>query len=110
MPQSLRFFRSIQGLSIRTRPSSYQPSQYINVTSRRLITADEKPLPQSEGEGPGANESQLPHVSEEAAAIGKITGEGGPDIDEHGTLVQEVSSTALRKACRLHIALGSQSR
>jgi len=31
----------------------------------------------------------LPHVSEEAAALGKITGEGGPEL-EQGTPVQEV--------------------
>ncbi len=95
MPQSLRLLRSIQGLSARTRPSSYQPSQCVQVTSRRHITADEKPLPQTDGQGSGPNENQLPHVSEEAAAIGKITGEGGPDIDEHGTSIQEVSSQHL---------------
>ena len=38
----------------------------------------------------GANESQLPHVSEEAAAMDKITGDTPPDI-EQGTPVQEVS-------------------
>jgi len=109
MPQSLRHLRSIQGLSVRNRPSSVQPSQCIHATSRRHITADEKPLPQTDGQGPGPNENQLPHVSEEAAAIGKITGEGGPDIDEHGTSIQEVSSTSPQKACHLHIAIGSQA-
>lgn len=110
MPQSLRLLRSIQGLSVRNRPSSVQPSQCIHATSRRHITADEKPLPQTDGQGPGPNENQLPHVSEEAAAIGKITGEGGPDIDEHGTSIQEVSSTSPQKACHLHIAIGPQAR
>ena len=38
----------------------------------------------------GANESQLPHVTEEAAATDKIMGETPPDIDQ-GTPVQEVS-------------------
>jgi small subunit ribosomal protein S7 len=38
----------------------------------------------------GANESQLPHVTEEAAAIDKVTGNTPPDI-EQGTPVQEVS-------------------
>ena len=37
----------------------------------------------------------LPHVSEEAAAVGKVKGEGGPEIEEQGTPVQEVSFNAL---------------
>ena len=49
---------------------------------------DEKPLPQAE-DPPGPNQEQLPHVSEEAATTGKITGDGGPEI-EQGTPVQEV--------------------
>lgn len=55
---------------------------------RRNITADEKPLPESE-QPKGPNQDQLPHVSEEAATTGKITGEGGPEI-EQGSPVQEV--------------------
>ena len=57
-----------------------------------MITADEKPLPEAEHSGKGPNQDQLPHVSEEAAATGKITGEGGPDV-EQGTPVQEVCKT-----------------
>lgn len=56
---------------------------------KRSITADEKPLPKADKPGPGPNQDQLPHVSEEAAATGKITGDGGPEI-EQGTPVQEV--------------------
>ena len=37
----------------------------------------------------GPNQDQLPHVSEEAAAMGEVTGEGGPEL-EQGTPVQEV--------------------
>ncbi|EXJ63892.1 hypothetical protein A1O7_00227 [Cladophialophora yegresii CBS 114405] len=37
----------------------------------------------------GANESQLPHVTQEAAAIDKVTGNTPPDIDQ-GTPVQEI--------------------
>lgn len=55
----------------------------------RPITSDEKPLPKKDESGPGPNQDQLPHVSEEAAATGKITGEGGPEV-EQGTPVQEV--------------------
>ncbi|KAI4135608.1 MAG: hypothetical protein LQ347_000540 [Umbilicaria vellea] len=56
---------------------------------RRSITADEKPLPIADDQDPGPNQERLPHVSEEAAAMGKITGEGGPELDQ-GTPVQEI--------------------
>ena len=60
----------------------------------RTITADEKPLPEAE-EPKGPNQEQLPHVSEEAAMTGKITGEGGPELDQ-GTPVKEVCVTHVR--------------
>ena len=88
-PQS-HIHRSVQSLALRLRPPNYRSRQCFHTTSSKYITADEKPLPQSGGEGPGPNQSQLPHVSEEAAAIGKVTGEGGPEIEEQGTPVQEV--------------------
>lgn len=60
----------------------------LRLQQRRNITSDEKPLPESE-QPKGPNQDQLPHVSEEAAATGDITGEGGPDV-EQGSPVQEV--------------------
>ena len=73
-----------------------QPVSFSQAPLRRHITADEKPLPTAEkGQGPGPNEEQLPHVSEEAAATAKITGEAGPDL-EKGTPVQEVSDRRSR--------------
>lgn len=72
---------------------SARPQHFPNLCFRpaqlRSITADEKPLPKADNPGPGPNQEQLPHVSEEAAAMGKITGEGGPDIGQ-GTPVEEV--------------------
>ena len=62
------------------------------IPPRRLITSDEKPLPKAPKDTVGPNQEQLPHVSEEAAATGKVTGEGGPEL-EQGTPVQEVSSS-----------------
>ena len=56
---------------------------------KRTITANEKPLPTADNPGKGPNQDQLPHVSEEAAAIDKITGDTPPDI-ERGTPIQEV--------------------
>ena len=81
------------GRSITSRPKALNSPicplpLCIRLQQRRSITADEKPLPQAE-DPPGTNQEQLPHVSEEAATTGKITGEGGPEI-EQGTPVQEV--------------------
>lgn len=45
-------------------------------------------MPEAE-QSKGPNQDQLPHVSEEAAAVGGVTGEGGPDLDQ-STPVSEV--------------------
>ena len=84
------------GCSIAFRPKvfSYSIDQVplcILFQQRRNITAEEKPLPEVEQPGLGPNQEQLPHVSEEAADTGRITGEGGPEL-EQGTPVQEVGS------------------
>lgn len=73
---------------------------------KRFITAKEKPLPEADQPGLGPNQEQLPHVSEEAAATSKITGEAGPDL-EQGTPVQEVhpSGPELVSACIDHAHL-----
>ncbi len=71
---------------------SVLPVRPISLCSRlqkRFIADKDRPLPEADKPGTGPNQDQLPHVSEEAAATGKITGEGGPDI-EQGTPVQEV--------------------
>ena len=61
----------------------------LRLASQRGITANEKPLPRADDAGPGPNQNQLGHVSEEAAATDRITGDKGPDLDQ-GTPVQEV--------------------
>ncbi|KAL8702175.1 MAG: hypothetical protein Q9224_000137 [Gallowayella concinna] len=61
----------------------------LRLAPHRTITANEKPLPKADEATPGPNQEQLPHVSEEAATMGKITGEGGPSL-EQGTPVQEI--------------------
>lgn len=91
MPPRLQLPRIGQAIAFRQRPSI---SRLDNTSCQRLapsrsITADEKPLPIAEDQSQGLNQGHLPHVSEEAAAIGEITGEGGPDIGQ-GTPVQEV--------------------
>jgi small subunit ribosomal protein S7 len=95
MPPRLQLFRS--GQACISRPLLPQTNRRqvplcLRLAQQRSITADEKPLPKAEQQEPGPNQEQLPHVSEEAAMTGKITGEGGPDI-EHGTPVQEVCRT-----------------
>ncbi len=91
MHSRLRLLQS--GLSIAPWPKAAASSSYhipicLRLQQRRTITADEKPLPESE-QPKGPNQEQLPHVSEEAFMTGKIMGEGGPDL-EQGTPVQEV--------------------
>ncbi|KAL8899630.1 MAG: hypothetical protein Q9207_006098 [Kuettlingeria erythrocarpa] len=90
MPPRLPMFRSGRSVAVVSRASQQiQQPLCLRLAPRRNITADEKPLPTAENTESGPNESQLPHVSEEAAALGKITGEGGPEI-EQGTPVQEI--------------------
>ena len=87
----LPLFRSGRSPAFRPRVSasaSHPRPQYPCLLQIRNISADEKPLPEAEGTQ-GPNQDQLPHVSEEAAMEGKITGEGGPDLDQ-STPVEEV--------------------
>lgn len=69
-----------------------------------------KDLPKSEDEK-GPNMDQLPHISEEAAATGKITGEGGPDLSQ-GTPVEEVglSLDILLSSCMANILSSGRQR
>ena len=69
-------------------PINYQAPLCLRILQKRNITADEKPLQEAE-DGKGPNQDQLPHVSEEAAIEGKITGEGGPEL-EQSTPIEEV--------------------
>ena len=92
MVSSIRIFTSTTSLAYRSRIISSSSSQIpicFRPASRRSITADEKPLPKAEGSGPGPNQEQAPHVSEEAADLAKVVGETAPDIGQ-GTPVQEV--------------------
>lgn len=94
-------------MQLRLRPSRLRQSSVVFSTlrgsspcqttlclrlQRRSITAHEKPLPERDTPRAGPNQEQLPHVSEEASITGKISGEGGPDL-EQGTPVQEVRDT-----------------
>ena len=92
MPPRLHLF-STRSARLRTQPSCHTPQSasckaFRKVSQQRWITADEKPLPTTD-EPKGPNQEQLPHVSEEAAAVDKTMGEVAPDIGQ-GTPVQDV--------------------
>ena len=77
----------------RTDPSSAgapteQPPSAEELREKKTGHASSEAQASLDGKGP--NTEQLPHVSEEAAAMSKVTGEGGVDLDS-GTPVGEVS-------------------
>jgi small subunit ribosomal protein S7 len=86
MPPRLNLFTTTRSLSIRPRPSiaSYKPIS-LRVASVRGLADDKESKPTATG----PNQDVLGHVSEEAADIGKVTGEMQPDLGQ-GTPVQEV--------------------
>jgi len=93
MPPRLNFYGASRSLAIRARPSiaSHKP-RIMPVVSRRGF-ADEK----EQNPATGPNQDVLGHVSEEAADMGRITGETEPDLGQ-GTPVQEVCcGTRLRR-------------
>lgn len=66
-----------------SRPIVGQPSQ------RRWVNSKEEQS-STTNQPKGPNQEQLPHVSEEAAAVSKAMGEDGPEIQQ-GTPVHDVS-------------------
>jgi len=86
MPPRLNLCGPSRSLSIRARPSitSYTPIN-LRVATARGLADDKEPKPAATG----PNQDVLGHVSEEAADIGKVTGETQPDLGQ-GTTVQEV--------------------
>ena len=94
MRSRIQLFHSGRSIALRPKPfDCFTPRVPLCLRlQQRNITADEKPVPESE-EPKGPNQDQLPHVSEEAAATGKITGEGGPEL-EQSTPVQEVCASS----------------
>jgi small subunit ribosomal protein S7 len=84
MPPRLNFYGASRSLTIRSRPSiaSRQPGIVQVVARRGFAEKEKKPAT-------GPNQDVLPHVSEEAADIGRVKGETKPDI-EQGTPVHDV--------------------
>jgi small subunit ribosomal protein S7 len=85
MPPRLNISGASRSLALRSRPSitSRQP-QAFEAASRRCFGNEKDPKPAK-----GPNEDVLGHVSQEAADMGKITGETEPDLGQ-GTPVQDV--------------------
>ena len=88
MPPRLNLLGASRSIAIRSRPSiaSRQPRLLPRASQRYF--ADEK-TPESPPPATRPNQDVLGHVSEEAADMGKVTGETGPDLGQ-GTPVQEV--------------------
>lgn len=84
MPPRLNLLGASRSLAFRSRPSiaAYQPR--ISPVVRRAFADEKDPNATT-----GPNQDVLGHVSEEAADMGKIKGETGPDLGQ-GTPVQEV--------------------
>ncbi|TVY19903.1 Mitochondrial 37S ribosomal protein S7 [Lachnellula arida] len=84
MPPRLNFHGASRSLAIRSRPSiALRQSRIAQVTARRGYAEKEEQPPA------GPNQGGLPHVSEEAADYGRVTGETQPDVGQ-GTPVQEI--------------------
>lgn len=84
------------------RTNQLIPRKRIAPVQRRLATDDASKLStqSNPGEKPaGANETRLPHVTEEQAELDKIMGEQPPEIEERGTPVQEVSFLLQENNC-----------
>jgi small subunit ribosomal protein S7 len=90
MPPRLNVLSVSRSLTIRTRApvERWRPAIITQAPQSRFYSNPRKDLPVSESKK-GPNEDQLPHVSEEAAATSKITGETGPDLSQ-GTPIEEV--------------------
>ena len=85
MPPRLNIFGASRSLALRSRPSiAYYQPRILPVVSRRGFAEEKDSNPPK-----GPNEDVLGHVSEEAADMGRITGETQPDLGQ-GTPVQDV--------------------
>lgn len=81
-------FRPVREIAFRARPQVSR-RKLCPITQTRFASDDQKISDVPAGTK-GPNEDQLPHVSEEQAAMDKSMGNTPPDIDQ-GTPVKEVS-------------------
>jgi len=90
MPPRVQLFSAPRALPIRSRISNVSPFQLRAVPNSRSFADKSTDLPVADN-GKGPNSESLPHVSEEAATMAKVTGTEGPDINQ-GTPVDKVRS------------------
>lgn len=93
MPSAINPLPAIRSLAFRPRPAiTRRAAQGIQRPVCRTFADDKKhnAIPEAQGNAVGPNMQQQEHVSEEAAKMAKITGGQGPDIEGHGTPVQDV--------------------
>lgn len=93
MPPRLNLLHGPRALAVRTRAPAREwiPAAQLGLskTQTRSYADPKKDLPVAEVKKEGNQGSEMPHVSEEAASMAKITGGTGPDINQ-GTPVAEV--------------------
>ena len=114
MRPRIQLLSSTRSISIRSKVTEISASRVplcYRLQQRRNITADEKPLPESD-QVKGPNEDQLPHISQEEAAIGEITGEGGPDVGQSSPVeeVRTLANARQRDTSRQNQIIGSEAR
>ena len=88
MPPRIRLLSQTASLPFRPRAPAARWHEAMIPQRRRAFASGSKDLPVSQDKK-DPNADTMPHVSEEAAALGKITGTPGPDL-EQGTPVEEV--------------------
>lgn len=91
------FFRPVREVAFRARPQ-ISKRKLCPIVQTRFVSDDQK-ISEVPAGTKGPNEDQLPHVSEEQAAMDKSMGNTPPDI-EQGTPVKEVRY--IRENCRLN--------
>lgn len=83
------FLLPVRDIAYRARPQALK-RKIAPLTQTRFASNDPVKTSQLPPGSKGPNENQLPHVSEEQAAMDKITGGTPPDVDQ-GTPVQKVN-------------------
>ena len=92
MPPRLSSRQIARAANYVSRSSNHPIALVSRFNARNSSTNDYSKLPKKETPGPGPNSESLPHVTEEAAAMGKITGDRNAPDTSQGTPVEEVKA------------------
>lgn len=92
------YLRAASCLAVRPRTTSYYAIPFRQSRSYASDHAPDKPAAERplehtgrlDTEAKGPNMDQLPHVSEEAAAMSNVKNEQGPEVEQQGTPIQDV--------------------